>query len=804
METDTTHDEADLAFRVYRMLDGNEAFSNMSEFHVTPMLGVDGAVVGVQVTGIQQGEGGALHTQVFDLHELEDTPHLRGEPPKQEEQSQTATAEPQDSTEPKETATAEPQDSAEPEQTGLTYLLPCVPALTMLYSCGDCTFSSCNLAALKRHVRKHSDKYKCKLCEKTFACATELRNHTNAHLGVRPHKCGQCDMAYGTAADLLRHTRSVHSLDKPFHCCYCDYTSVEVNRMRIHIRSHTGERPFTCSQCPFASTDAFKLTRHLRTHTGEKPYVCNICQAKFTQKNSMKMHVLRKHTENLPKARCPICDAALFGKHDVQVHIRRQHAYLETPIKCRHCPEMFHERYILRQHQRSHRMEKQDRKRPGKSKGKKSDGANTDGQDAETVAKENGLTWEILPSGEETQVLISLDGREQPETVSELHSVPMQAEDGRIVQALVVQSSEQVDAAEVYELQDLGEVLQPLIQQHSTSGSIVIAVNTALDQSILAELEQAVNPNNPPQESAALPSHQVRRLSRLQQINPEDQIAEVKLHRCKDCDKLFSTGLELLRHKKCHRAENAFKCPFCEHETPEAEELIVHIQIHTEVRPFHCDQCNYSTTDAFKLSRHKRTHTGERPYSCSVCQITFTQKSTMEMHVLRKHTKELPKLHCPHCDTVLTGQIGLKIHIRKQHSQTEKALECRFCSATFHERYVLRQHQKAHQKGKTTKCNLPSMRRRVVMMKSNKSSLPDPERSPGHQEEPFTWQVIPAEQEAEFHLLISGSEEMEALAEYHVLPMQTDDGSVISFQLQELEQLDVGAFHAQVILGEDC
>ncbi|KAM4031537.1 uncharacterized protein ACNLHF_018961 isoform 1-T2 [Anomaloglossus baeobatrachus] len=823
METSATHDEADLAFRVYKMLDGIEAFSNMSEFHVMPMQGEDGAIIGVQVTGIQPGgnsENSSLYTQVFDIHELEASPHLRGDPQPQESEvpctdvtNEQAVAPEQSQDVPHEINTtmedtsAEPQETAEPVQSAAETPVPTESTGTEMkttYSCGVCQFSSCNLGAMRRHMRKHSDKHKCKFCGKTFASATELRIHINVHTGIKPHKCSECDMAYRTAADLLRHARSTHKLEKPFQCCYCDYSSAEANRMKVHIRSHTGERPFTCTLCSFASTDAFKLKRHIRTHTGEKPYLCNLCQATFTQRNSLKMHILRKHTENVPKERCPICNAALFGKNDVQIHIRKQHSYLETPIKCRFCPETFHERYILRQHQQSHRNNKL-KSQLGKARERKGGTAGMDEQDAEIGAKENCLTWKILPGSEETQMFVSLDGNEQPHTVTELHSIPMQAEDGSIVQALVVQSTEQMDAAElhaqVYELQDLEDVLQPLMEQHSSSGSIVFAVNGTLDQSILTE--QPENPTIASPVTAVLPSAQTKR-RRLQLINPEDQI-EVKLHRCKDCDKSYSTGLELAKHKKSHKTENLFKCPFCEHETTQADDLITHIQIHNDYRPFHCDQCSYATTDAFKLTRHKRTHTGERPFSCSVCQITFTQKSTMEMHVLRKHTKDLPKLHCPLCDTVLTGKVGLKIHIRKQHSQMENALKCRFCPATFHERFVLRQHLKVHKKEKTAKSNVPRVKRKVVMRNNNKSNLLDNERSPEPQNETFSWQVVPAEEDAEVHFLISGSEEIDALSEYHVLPVQTEDGSIIGIQvagLQEIEQVDACGIHTQVILGK--
>ncbi|XP_075032554.1 uncharacterized protein LOC142094377 isoform X2 [Mixophyes fleayi] len=817
-QTQATHDEADLAFRVYKMLDGNEAFSNVSEFHVVPVQAEDGSIISIQVTGIQRDEddGQILQTQVFELQDLGETLQPQVAPLCQEVSVDNSEGQPmQQSTiqeyEDQPVATTVPEVTSEPEnsitQSPVT-IEETAPGLKTLYQCAECTFNSCNLAALKRHMRRHSDKHKCHLCEKTFGSTTELRLHVNVHLGIRPHKCRECDMSYGTAADLLRHTRSAHTFEKPFQCCYCDYASVEANRMKVHIRSHTGERPFICSLCPFATTDTFKLRRHMRTHTGEKPYTCHLCQAKFTQNTSMKMHILRKHTENLPKEHCPICNAALFGKNDVQVHIRKQHTYLETPLKCRFCPETFHERYILRQHQLSHRNEVQVAIKSGKQN-TKTDHKNVDGQDSET---KDEFAWNFVPTNGETQLYLKIDGNEQSGTVTELHSIPMQVEDGSIVQAIVVQSADQMNT-EVYEVQDLGQVLQPLVGPHSSEPIVIAMDPSTIIQPTQSGLEQSLNPECSLQETdTSEPPITARKGKRIQLVTPEEQM-EVKLHRCKDCDKAFATGVELLKHKKYHKPENLFKCPFCEHETTEAVDLILHVQVHGDNRPFSCEHCSFATTDSFKLSRHMRTHTGEKPFTCSVCQAKFTQKTSMEMHILRKHTKELPKLHCPLCNTVLTGKHSLKIHIRKQHSHSEAEMKCRFCPATFHERFVLRQHQKTHRNEKSSRSNVSGVsckRKRVRnetgMRKLRPINLLENEPMTKTQEAEFEWQVLPTDQETEIHFVISESEDANTVTEYHVLPMQAEDGSIISIQvagLQEMEQIDAGAVHAQVFLGKD-
>ncbi|KAG7522171.1 transcriptional repressor CTCF-like isoform X1 [Solea senegalensis] len=228
------------------------------------------------------------------------------------------------------------------------------------FQCELCSYTCPRRSNLDRHMKSHTDErpHKCHLCGRAFRTVTLLRNHLNTHTGTRPHKCTDCDMAFVTSGELVRHRRYKHTHEKPFKCSMCDYCSVEVSKLKRHIRSHTGERPFQCSLCSYASRDTYKLKRHMRTHSGEKPYECYICHARFTQSGTMKMHILQKHTENVAKFHCPHCDTVIARKSDLGVHLRKQHSFIETGKKCRYCDAVFHERYALIQHQKSHKNEK--------------------------------------------------------------------------------------------------------------------------------------------------------------------------------------------------------------------------------------------------------------------------------------------------------------------------------------------------------------------------------------------------------------------------------------------------------------
>ncbi|KAM6242673.1 transcriptional repressor CTCFL isoform 3-T3 [Spheniscus humboldti] len=241
-----------------------------------------------------------------------------------------------------------------------------------VFNCDLCTFTSLRLSSLNRHVKTHSDekRHVCHLCLKAFRTATLLHNHVNVHTGTRPYKCSDCDMAFVTSGELSRHRRYKHTLEKPFKCSVCKYSSVEASKMKRHIRSHTGERPYACDLCSYASKDAYKLKRHMITHSGEKPFECYVCQAKFTQSGTMKIHMLQKHGESVPKYQCPHCSTFIARRSDLEcfygkyihcftgVHLRNLHSYMAVAIKCSYCEAVFHERYALIQHKKTHRNEK--------------------------------------------------------------------------------------------------------------------------------------------------------------------------------------------------------------------------------------------------------------------------------------------------------------------------------------------------------------------------------------------------------------------------------------------------------------
>ncbi|CAF3355538.1 unnamed protein product [Rotaria sp. Silwood1] len=242
--------------------------------------------------------------------------------------------------------------------------------------CSYCNYTTTKKYLLQRHLKSHSTErpHKCIIfekksimkdfvfvlflkgayCDRSFKTTIQLTNHVNTHLGVKPFQCKFCSFSFTTSGELIRHVRYKHTLEKPHRCDECGYATVELSKLRRHIRTHTGEKPYACPHCSYCSPDTFKLKRHLRVHTGERPYQCTICNFRFTQSNSLKAHMLTHQAEK-PSFPCSYCPSVMARKSDLRYHVSKQHSRQSEPLSCNKCDEDFPDKYTLRMHGKTHK-----------------------------------------------------------------------------------------------------------------------------------------------------------------------------------------------------------------------------------------------------------------------------------------------------------------------------------------------------------------------------------------------------------------------------------------------------------------
>lgn len=102
-----------------------------------------------------------------------------------------------------------------------------------------------NLAKKEECARK----FLCKICYKAFAWCNDLRKHLRIHSDERPFVCLKCNRAFRQSGCLKNHIASQHGTDISYICYYCQKSFPIKERLRLHMRIHSGEKPYKCSIC---------------------------------------------------------------------------------------------------------------------------------------------------------------------------------------------------------------------------------------------------------------------------------------------------------------------------------------------------------------------------------------------------------------------------------------------------------------------------------------------------------------------------------------------------------------------------
>uniref|UniRef100_A0A1Q3F6E2 C2H2-type domain-containing protein n=1 Tax=Culex tarsalis TaxID=7177 RepID=A0A1Q3F6E2_CULTA len=198
---------------------------------------------------------------------------------------------------------------------------------------------------------KNRKQYVCHVCNKTFMGTNDLRKHLRIHNDERPYACPHCDNRFRQAGCLKNHIASQHGTDTLYTCDLCSKMFPIKERLRLHMRVHTGEKPYTCSMCPKTFARGGQLTQHLATHNGIRKHKCQHCPSAFSCAANLKMH-LKSHMD-IRDYTCHICGKGFYRPDALKKHLLCYHANLKA-FHCTICNKMF--KGHLPQHMRTHKM----------------------------------------------------------------------------------------------------------------------------------------------------------------------------------------------------------------------------------------------------------------------------------------------------------------------------------------------------------------------------------------------------------------------------------------------------------------
>uniref|UniRef100_A0A1B0G6T1 Uncharacterized protein n=1 Tax=Glossina morsitans morsitans TaxID=37546 RepID=A0A1B0G6T1_GLOMM len=179
-------------------------------------------------------------------------------------------------------------------------------------------------SSLNKRTR-HIGSYECNYCRKSFPNYSRMTIHQRSHDVDRPKfSCEFCGRMYSTKQALEVHIRAIH-IKSGFSCTICGKIFPVKKSLEIHMRYHTGDFPYVCDLCGRKFAQMCHLNTHKKIKHDSVRFSCDYpdCGKYFTSSNSLRNHEYTHH--NMMPFECEFCQQGYPAKAKLKVHIKRKH-----------------------------------------------------------------------------------------------------------------------------------------------------------------------------------------------------------------------------------------------------------------------------------------------------------------------------------------------------------------------------------------------------------------------------------------------------------------------------------------------
>ncbi|XP_068215374.1 zinc finger protein 665-like [Palaemon carinicauda] len=188
---------------------------------------------------------------------------------------------------------------------------------------------------------------------------TEKLEQTMKDEGERT--CKECNLTFNSHLLLIEHTESNHVANI---CSYCGFTTTFKNKLDRHVVKHTKEKAFVCDMCGKQYSQKQNLRDHISRYHSEEdsssryPYSCEYCKRMYRNENNLTKHLesqggkcntcgevlpcsglLFRHKKNHASSSCEYCAKTFQSKSALQIHVNIKHK--DKGLQCSMCPKKF-------------------------------------------------------------------------------------------------------------------------------------------------------------------------------------------------------------------------------------------------------------------------------------------------------------------------------------------------------------------------------------------------------------------------------------------------------------------------------
>ncbi|KAK7887220.1 hypothetical protein WMY93_026841 [Mugilogobius chulae] len=567
--------------------------------------------------------------------------------------------------------------------------------------------------------------FTCEFCNKIFKFRHSLIAHLRTHTQEKPFKCPHCDYASAIKANLKVHLRK-HTGDK-FHCDHCSFTCISSGHLKVHIERVHLKVKHHCSFCKSKYSDVKNLLKHmerqhslkdsavnkiyqqlrLKTRQGFRQLLfhCPTCRRCFKSQQERDRHLLVH--ESQPPFGCMLCEYAATKLSGLTAHIKK-HFFLYV---CTVCKSVFVSCHRLKTHlTESHSELNQDQIF--------SDCISSSYQ----LIQAGGGIW-----GQDSEKLI--EHTSQDENVRE--EVPEKIQEKlqeKNISELEQKSSQDLEMG-LFEhaTESLNADTENLLQNNQITLLSEDAECTKRQENCLLndQKQESLDLNNDisetPSANLAIKklnvTQSVLSLDKDKNVQSEESEATVENAFLQVLSSIQKTQLSIETLQQLRKVYGELECEYCGKLFAYKVHYNNHVRTHTKEHLQYCSQCNYSAVTKSSLNRHMIQKHSDLLLSCpnASCSFTTPDKYKLQTHVRRFH-EETNIVPCSVCNNNFFEH-RLKQHMRKHHPETvpgegkgrmkKQADKCPYCDSYFLKNSSdFQQHIWAHEGIKPYTCNM--------------------------------------------------------------------------------------------------